>query len=69
MTLKELIQSVKLEEQIAFEKYLLAKKGCKQKGRADAIKRAENAFLEKKAICEAIANHIGQDEYFKLIED
>jgi len=69
MTLKELVQSVELEEQIAFRKYLLTKKGCRQKGRADAIKRAENSFLEKKAVCVTIANHIGQDKYLQLIED
>ena len=69
MTLKELIQAAELEEQIAFKEYLLTKKGSKQKGRANAIKRAESVFLEKKAICNAIANHIGQDEYLKLIQD
>lgn len=69
MTLKKLVQSVELEAEFAFKKYLLAQKMCQQKGRADAIKRAEKAFLEKKVVCDAIANHIGQDKYLKLIED
>ena len=69
MTLKELVELVELEQEFAFKKYLLAQKMCQQKGRADAIKRAENALFEKKVVCDAIANHIGQDKYLKLIED
>ncbi len=69
MTLRELIQLVELEQEFAFKKYLLAQNMRQQKKRADAIKKAEDAFLEKKAVCDTIANHIGQDEYLKIIED